>query len=407
MSVRTAMPHPVKTVGRAVSVRVGSATAGRRQLPSFILVGAQRAGTTSLYRALMSHPQIHSANYHKGVNYFDVNYHRDFAWYRGHFPTAAHLRKRGRRRRTDHLRGERLLHVPPVRAGADGPPPPGGPHPRHAARPGRARLLGLEARARPGLRDRAVRARPRPRGRATRRTGRADARRPRLPELQPPPPRLPATRPLRGAAGAAAAALPRGADPRGRERGILRAARDDATPGFSTSWACRRCCPTASTGGTAARARPCRTRPEPSCANTSAATTSRWPSSWDGSPHGCPDRAARACPCGLTTHVSRGGTRVLIGVLGGIGLLAGIAWSMQQPSTFSATTSVALAPVPKYVTPSTTELVAPEVTIDTDAPAAPEPEGVGRDRRGARDGPRRGRRAPVSSLPHRTATCST
>ncbi len=95
MSVRTALPHPVKTAGRALSVRVGSATAGTRQLPSFIVVGAQRAGTTSLFRALMSHPLVHSANYHKGVNYFDVNYHRDFSWYRGHFPTTARLRRGG------------------------------------------------------------------------------------------------------------------------------------------------------------------------------------------------------------------------------------------------------------------------------------------------------------------------
>ena len=94
MNVRATMPHPVKTLGRAVSVRVGSATAAQRQLPSFILVGAQRAGTTSLFRALMSHPQIHPANYHKGVNYFDVNYDREFSWYRGHFPTAAALRSR-------------------------------------------------------------------------------------------------------------------------------------------------------------------------------------------------------------------------------------------------------------------------------------------------------------------------
>ena len=99
MTVRAAMPHPVKTAGRVVSVRVGSATAGRRQLPSFILVGAQRAGTTSLFRALMSHPLIHSANYHKGVNYFDVNYDRGFSWYQGHFPTAASLRRRSRARR--------------------------------------------------------------------------------------------------------------------------------------------------------------------------------------------------------------------------------------------------------------------------------------------------------------------
>jgi len=96
MTVRASLPLPVKTAGRAVSVRVGTATAGRRQLPSFILAGAQRAGTTSLFRALMSHPLVYSANYHKGVNYFDVNYHRGFSWYRGHFPTTTALRQRTR-----------------------------------------------------------------------------------------------------------------------------------------------------------------------------------------------------------------------------------------------------------------------------------------------------------------------
>lgn len=93
MTVRSAAPRPVKAIGRALSVRVGAATAGRRQLPSFLLVGAQRAGTTSLFRALVSHPLIHAANYHKGVNYFDVNYHRDFSWYQGHFPPVASVRR--------------------------------------------------------------------------------------------------------------------------------------------------------------------------------------------------------------------------------------------------------------------------------------------------------------------------
>ncbi|MGZ4448836.1 MAG: sulfotransferase family protein [Nocardioides sp.] len=96
MSVRTAVPHPVKVAGRAASVRLGAATAGRRQLPSFLVVGAQRAGTTSLFRALLSHPLVHSANYHKGVNFFDVGYDRGLSWYQGHFPTTAYLRARGR-----------------------------------------------------------------------------------------------------------------------------------------------------------------------------------------------------------------------------------------------------------------------------------------------------------------------
>lgn len=96
MTLRAAVPHSLKVAGRTVSVQVGAVTADLRQLPSFILVGAQRTGTTSLYRALMSHPAIHQANFHKGVNYFDINYHRDFSWYRGHFPTSASLSMRSR-----------------------------------------------------------------------------------------------------------------------------------------------------------------------------------------------------------------------------------------------------------------------------------------------------------------------
>ena len=49
------------------------------------------------------------------------------------------------------------------------------------------------------------------------------------------------------------------------------------------------------------------------------------------------------------------------------GSLIGLVWAVQQTSTYSATASIALSPVPKYIVPSTTELVAPEVTIDTDA----------------------------------------
>lgn len=59
--------------------------------------------------------------------------------------------------------------------------------------------------------------------------------------------------------------------------------------------------------------------------------------------------------------------RAPIGALVGAGVLAGLLWSLQQPSTYSATASVALAPVPVYVVASTEELVPPEVSVDTDA----------------------------------------
>ena len=123
---------------------------------------------------------------------------------------------------------------------------------------------------------------------------------------------------------------------------------------------------------------------------------SRWPRCWDGSPHGCPDRSARACPCGPTTRGSCAGTGVLIGALMGIGLLAGFAWSLLQPSTFSATASIALVPVPKL-----------RHAVDHRArparghhrhrrPAAAQPAGAGCRRRRARHGPGRGRASDLS-----------
>jgi hypothetical protein len=57
-------------------------------LPSFLICGGQRCGTTSLYRALAWHPEVRKAVLHKGVHYFDLAYHRGPRWYRAHFPLA-------------------------------------------------------------------------------------------------------------------------------------------------------------------------------------------------------------------------------------------------------------------------------------------------------------------------------
>jgi hypothetical protein len=36
----------------------------------------------------MAHPQVTRPAFHKGINYFDLNYHRGFRWYQGHFALA-------------------------------------------------------------------------------------------------------------------------------------------------------------------------------------------------------------------------------------------------------------------------------------------------------------------------------
>jgi hypothetical protein len=74
---------------RSASVGAGQLTHRARMLPGFLIVGAQRSGTTSMYRTLSQHPAILKAVLHKGVHYFDTGYDHELAWYRGHFPLLA------------------------------------------------------------------------------------------------------------------------------------------------------------------------------------------------------------------------------------------------------------------------------------------------------------------------------
>lgn len=97
MSVRKAVPEPLKHAGRRAYVRVGAATAPVRPLPGFIMIGAQRCGTTSLFRALAAHPQVVRPTLQKGINYFDLNYLRGLDWYRGHFPLTGVARRKAAR----------------------------------------------------------------------------------------------------------------------------------------------------------------------------------------------------------------------------------------------------------------------------------------------------------------------
>ena len=92
--VRATGPEPFTRLGRRTYARMSEATAGLRMEPEFILIGAQRCGTTSLFRALAAHPQVMPPTVRKGVNYFDLNYHRGAQWYRGHFPVTEIARLR-------------------------------------------------------------------------------------------------------------------------------------------------------------------------------------------------------------------------------------------------------------------------------------------------------------------------
>jgi hypothetical protein len=70
------------------------ATWRSRCLPEFIVIGAQKCGTTSLHHYLSQHPQLIPA-YKKGVHFFDGGrdpnidtFTKGQAWYRTHFPST-------------------------------------------------------------------------------------------------------------------------------------------------------------------------------------------------------------------------------------------------------------------------------------------------------------------------------
>jgi hypothetical protein len=72
----------------------GRATSFARPLPDFLILGAQKAGTTALYAYLLWHPGITGPAW-KEVSYFDRHYRRGVRWYRGHFPVRPGDRKVG------------------------------------------------------------------------------------------------------------------------------------------------------------------------------------------------------------------------------------------------------------------------------------------------------------------------
>lgn len=60
--------------------------------PTFLIIGAQKSGTTSMIRLLTQHPDILPPSFLEEVHYFDMQYQRGDAWYLTHFP----LRRKGK-----------------------------------------------------------------------------------------------------------------------------------------------------------------------------------------------------------------------------------------------------------------------------------------------------------------------
>jgi Sulfotransferase domain len=89
---RYAAPRPglARRAGRPLKRMYRGASSGRRVLPNVLIIGAQKAGTSSLYEYLTAHPAVARAST-KEVHFFDLAFARGVGWYRRHFPTASQV----------------------------------------------------------------------------------------------------------------------------------------------------------------------------------------------------------------------------------------------------------------------------------------------------------------------------
>lgn len=67
-------------------------TASSRVLPDFVIIGAKRCGTTSLFTNLPEHPSIINSH-HDNMGFFNDNFHLGVNWYRSFFTTKSYKRR--------------------------------------------------------------------------------------------------------------------------------------------------------------------------------------------------------------------------------------------------------------------------------------------------------------------------
>jgi hypothetical protein len=93
MTARTSTALEVlKSPVRELRTSYRTLTGPLRGLPSALIIGAQRSGTTSLFNYLADHPDV-LPPLGKEIHYFDLHFARGVRWYRGRFPFSHRLRR--------------------------------------------------------------------------------------------------------------------------------------------------------------------------------------------------------------------------------------------------------------------------------------------------------------------------
>ncbi|MCA1737100.1 MAG: sulfotransferase domain-containing protein [Actinobacteria bacterium] len=78
-------------------------------MPDFLVIGAQRCGTSSLYMYLSRHPHV-LPSLRKEIEYFSTRYQEGEAWYRAHFPLEVRMASGRHPSQTFEATPDYLLH---------------------------------------------------------------------------------------------------------------------------------------------------------------------------------------------------------------------------------------------------------------------------------------------------------
>ncbi len=102
-------PRLRSRVREAVWPNFRADTARFRSSPSFLILGADQAGTSTLWRYLGKHRQVLPST-RKNVGYFGDSYYQGANWYRSHFPLKSTLIARSKTLQAPCITGECSNH---------------------------------------------------------------------------------------------------------------------------------------------------------------------------------------------------------------------------------------------------------------------------------------------------------
>ena len=92
--LRLALNGRIPPFAKEAYLKLREIDAGARALPDFLVLGAQKAGTTSLFNYLCLHPKI-VGSVPKEIFYFCSHSDKNERWYRRHFPKSKTMHSNG------------------------------------------------------------------------------------------------------------------------------------------------------------------------------------------------------------------------------------------------------------------------------------------------------------------------